>query len=278
MPGAKQWTRKTKWRQGSVLPQNAVRALGLVGDSVVDEVCAVVITHDCDLANDNLVAEPFVEVIPGRVIEKIEGNYAWGKSPRTLHYTIHRAGEDVFVELISTKKSTVQKEELAEYEPDSAVVLDGNQLNVLRNWLACRYSRAAFPDSFVERFKETKAEAKLAKKMERTGSPISFVYFKLDDGRVIERELGDPHELSVVLVYNPGGDPDSAADIANDAAEALEEILQGCFKDPGTIKLNSCMAISEDDITVSQSRKLIQWRLEYITLRSEDNQLGSPDF
>ena len=55
------WTRGTGWRQGSVLTRDAVDEfdLGLPEDR--GRVRVVVISHDCDLAND-VTKEPFVEV------------------------------------------------------------------------------------------------------------------------------------------------------------------------------------------------------------------------
>lgn len=164
------------------------------------------------------------------------------------------------------------------FKPDLRYSLDGRQLNVLRNWLASRYQRAAFPDCFVDRMKATKADAKLGKKIERYGTAISFVYFDLDHGAMIERGEGDPYELSVVLVFNPSNDPAAAADAADDAALEIEQVLESCFKDGSLINLNTCFAISEDDLPVSQARVLTQWRLEHMTLRAADDQLGSPDF
>ena len=149
---------------------------------------------------------------------------------------------------------------------------------MLRNWLASRYQRAAFPDSFVDRMKATKAEVKLGKKIEMHGAAISFVYFDLDHGAMNERAEGDPYELSVVLVFNPKNDPVSAADAADAVALEIEQVLQSCFKDGSLIHLNTCFAISEDDLPVSQARVLSQWRLEHMTLRAQDDQLGSPVF
>ena len=60
------WTRETPWRQGAILPSDAVQALGLQGKGSTDHaLCVMVISHDCDLANDNLDQEPNVEVIVG---------------------------------------------------------------------------------------------------------------------------------------------------------------------------------------------------------------------
>ena len=42
------------------------------------------------------------------------------------------------------------------------------------------------------------------------------------------------------------------------------------------IRLKTCFAMSEDDLPVSKARVLMQWRLEYLSLRAEADQAGPP--
>jgi len=272
----KQWTRETRWRQGSVLPAPAIEHFDLHHPAAGTTTCVVVISHDCDLANDNLTAEPDVEVIIGRTTDKVDGNYTWGKAPRTLHYPVTCNGETRHVELVSTSKCILSKSELAQFEPDEQYVLDGKSLAVLRSWLGSRYNRAAFPDTFVNRMRSTKADSKLAKVLERSGEHISFVYFDVDSGQNIEREEGDPYKLSIVLVFPPGNDPEATANKVEDVAAEVEEIVGGRLKDGTAVVLKSCFPISEDDLPVSKAKLLTQWRLEYMTLRDDDEQPGPP--
>jgi hypothetical protein len=272
---AQLWTRGTNWRQGQVLPQDAALHFGLANAADPEATCVVVVTHDCDLANDNLEAEPFVEVIVGRTVENAGGNFTWAKAPRTLHYPVVRQGVAAYVELVATAKVQLCKSDLAQFQPDPGFHLDGPTLAVVRNWLSVRYNRAAFPDAFVTRMKDTKADAKLAKALELHGKNISFTYFDLDKGQCVERAEGDPYRLSIVLVFNPGDDPDLAADAADAAAEAVERAVAGRLPEEGeSIRLDACFAVSEDDIRVSQARVLNLWRLEYMTHRAGDDQLG----
>jgi hypothetical protein len=159
--------------------------------------------------------------------------------------------------------------------PDSTFALDGRGLAVLVSWLAARYRRTAFPDAFGDRMRETKLDDKLAKLLKPHSKLISFVYFNLDDGRTLERASGDPYELGIVLVFPPGDDPEDAADeaelLANDVYKAFEKQLT---QQEGLISLKSCLAISEEDIPISQARLLSQWRLEYMTLSSGEEQAG----
>ena len=272
-----EWTRETPWRQGCVLDAATATALGLANPTSPEATCVVVISHDCDLAIDDLNVEPDVEIIVGRVVGAPNGNYAWGKAPRTLHLPMIRDGAEVIVELVATSKNAVPKATLAAPVPDAAFALAPQGLSVLRSWLSVRYNRTAFPDEFANRMRSTKLDVKLVRLLEPRGKLISFIYFDLDEGRLVEREEGDPYELSIVLVYAPGEDPDDAANRADEVAEA---VAKGCEERLATkeksIRLKACFPMSEDELTVSTSRVLMQWRLEYLSLRADDGQLGGP--
>ena len=89
------WTRDTPWRQGHVLPLEAIQTLRLAHPDAPDSTCAVVISHDCDLANDDLQIESSVEIIIGCHPTKVDGNYFWAKNPRILQLDVLRGGTPV---------------------------------------------------------------------------------------------------------------------------------------------------------------------------------------
>ncbi len=154
MTGQPTWERATSWRQGHVLDVKAATSLSLLHAVTPAETCVVVISHDCDLANDDLTTEPDVELIVGRVVAEAKGTLAWGKSPRTLHLEMLRDGKTVTVELVATSKQLVAKIKLSSYSREPAFELSAQGLGVLRNWLSIRYNRGAFSDPFIERMKD----------------------------------------------------------------------------------------------------------------------------
>lgn len=84
-----------------------------------------------------------------------------------------------------------------------------------------------------------------------------------------------------VLAYPPGDDPEQTADEVEALEGSIESLFAGKHFDPATstwnsIALKSCMSISEEDLTVSKARLLTQWRLEYMTLKADDEQPGAP--
>lgn len=272
-----QWTRESTWRQGQVLPSVATDALGLQHPEDVENTCVVVISHDCDLANDNLAAEPDVEVIIGRKVPAAKGNFSHGKSPRTLHIELLHDGAGVVIELVATCKNTISKPALAAFVPDVSFTLEPQMLHVLRSWLSARYNRAAFPDEFVTRMDDSKCSEKLAKLLEKYGHTISTIFFDVDDGQEINRSDGSPFQLSIVLAFVLGDDPGNAMDIADEAVEKVEQLFSSRLYDEKTeqwngVALKSCVSISEDDLRVSQAKQFMQWRLEHMSLRGEESQ------
>lgn len=267
------WTRDTPWHQGHILTAEAVQALGLAHPETPDSTCVVVISHDCDLANDALQIEPDVEVIVGCYLSKGDGNYFWAKAPRTLHVDVLQNGNSAVVELVATAKRLIPKQALAAFLPDAAYSFPGKSLSALRSWLGVRYNRAAFPDPFVDCLSRSKVDKRLAKIIEPVGNLLSAVYFDVDDGKDIDHSDGSPYGLKVVLSYPPGDDPEQTADEVEIIETAITKLFEEKHFDRSTgewkeIALKACLSISEDDLTVSKKRLLTQWRLEYMTLKS----------
>lgn len=271
------WTRDTPWRQGHVLTAEAIQALGLSHPETPDSTCVVVISHDCDLANDALQIEPDVEVIVGRHLSKGDGNYFWAKAPRTLHLDALQNDAAAVVELVATAKRYISKQALAAFSPDVAYSFPGKSLSALRSWLGIRYNRAAFPDPFVDRLSQSQVDKRLAKIIEPVGNLLSAVYFDVDGGKEIDHADGSPYELKIVLAYPPGDDPEQAADEVEKLEIKITDLFEKKHFDQSAgkwngVTLKQCMSISEDDLRVSSARLLTQWRLEYMTLKADEGQ------
>ena len=275
MIGESLWTRETPWRQGHVLPLDAVKALKLIHPCGIDSICVVIVSHDCDLANDDLEAEPHAEVIVGCIPAKPNGNFSWAKSPRTLHFELIRNGEPVTVELVATSKALIRKTALADFAPDSTWSISGQALSTLRSWLAVRYNRTAFPDPFVDRLTKSKVKSGLAKIIEPVHKNLAAVFFDVDQGEERDRFDGSAFELNVVLVYPPGDDPEDTADEIDKLANKIDDLFTSRHYDKEADKWNgvhlkSCIAISEDDLPLSRAKLMNEWRYEHMSLKDED--------
>jgi hypothetical protein len=171
------WSRETPWRQGHVLSDEAVKKTG-IADGAPGTI-VVVISHDCDLAAlpDK---EPEAEIIVGRLLEKADGNYTHAKTPRVLHLEFTTPDGSKFVELTATNKMRLRKEVLADEVPRTGFELRPGDQSILQRWLAARYRRAAFPDEFEKRLKDSGASDRLTKILKPAGQHICAIFFDLE--------------------------------------------------------------------------------------------------
>lgn len=72
------WLRETSWRQGKLLPRESLHELSAVALEENADM-AIAISHDCDITNDNIEAEPSVEFVLVKTIETIDGHKEHGK-------------------------------------------------------------------------------------------------------------------------------------------------------------------------------------------------------
>lgn len=258
---AEKWKRDTPWRQGHLLPPEALSLLGVSDEGIF----AVVISHDCDLANDDLEEEPNVEVILGKVGDRSKsGNLRWGKSPRRIHleYT-HPNGDTLLLEFSINQRRTVAKRDLCRHEPQAYGLTEAER-EAFSRWLASRYRRSAFPDAFNDVLRRSKLAEKLEKKLNKPrGEAVTAVLFDVEEISSTE------FHLSVVLLYR---DEDRYAEV-----QALAESINALFESLGDevasggakIVLKDCVSVSESIITLSAARKLKKWEKDHMSLRSD---------
>lgn len=263
------WDRNTPWRQGHVLPPEALHAFGLIPAATdAASVFAVVISHDCDLANDDMGSEPHAEVIVGRLIEAVSGNNTHAKVPRKLHLSFSSPEGPRAIELLATQKTLYPKDLLANFEP-MPWSLTESEASVLQCWLGARYRRSAFPDEFNDVFTGAKLHERIAKILAPLGYAITAIFFDV-------QEANGLYNLGITLLYDTSEDPDAAEVMATKAAEAITEAFTNKLfnKDTGWqgIELAYCECISDEALTYRQSTMLKQWRYEYLSLRSDPQQ------
>lgn len=256
------WSRNTVWQQGSVLAQQDFFKVGLTNGINAD--VAVAISHDCDIANENLEAEPAVEFILGCFVDKQNGNYTHGKNPRTLHLSYNRDGEAIVVELIASRKISIQKDVLEPIQPDRSYQLDSRF--ILQSWLAARYRRHALPNSLVGRLRE------VFKYIEKEGKKNSdgILSFRLSYDPIDELSPEDVYELWLSIVYIT--DKDEYESMAVKLAEGLKTEFSNLLvktQESGKVDLRGCEAVSEMEFTFRDMRDTVEYHLEHLSYRTE---------
>lgn len=269
------WDSSTKWRQGHLLPAEAIRDLNLSYPNNESATVAIVITHDCDLAQDP-GAEPTIEIIVGGAIEVADGNFAYAKSVRTLHLNCTNGPTKKIIELRAPDKSSIPKEILLGYEPEQETSLTYEELVVLQRWLAARYHRSAFPDEFVRRIKHSGIEDVLKNIIKKFGVYLRAIFFDVDEGAAIERvEASDTYNLNAILLYDTDNDPSVAEGKAVEASDAIKKaFVEKCCKGSVwvNIELQSCEVMSDQAISFRQSLSLKEWRAEHVSLKGKPPQ------
>jgi hypothetical protein len=279
------WPRKGGLRQGSVLQPEAANALGLVHPAHPDDTCVLVVSHSCDIASTDLLAEPNVEVIVGRRLPSVSGSFTKTKSPRQLHLPVTMDGAPIGVELRVTGKTLVPKVQLLPWRrPDDRFSLDDDALKTLQTWLAIRYMRSAFPDEFDRRMKHvTNVESMIERIATKYDPVISALYFRLNRRDEIGEDDPTPYILNITVMFEPGDDAEKNQDIADAAAAEIDEAFKKRCYDADSkqwkyIHCENTKTLSEDDAVVSRVKKLQQRRLDHISLEPGTESAQTPPF
>jgi hypothetical protein len=276
-----EWTRETPWRQGHLLTREAIETFALLhpehpGDGVV-----IVATHNCDLVQ-SLETEPSVELIIGRKIAELDGNYTHAKSARTLHIKFDSA-TPLFAEFITTAKLSVSKTDLADFEPEPNFLLSPEGQAAFQRWLAARYRRSAFPDEFERRLQITRLTDRLSKAVKPHGEKIVAVVFDVDEGEEKTRDgVDDVYTLGISLIHATEPDYESAEAAAKTAKEAIKKAFEEKLFDKNSgkwkyIELSYIDVLSEDALTYHQFTLMKPWRLDYVSLGAEPQQPIVPE-
>ncbi|GMV69552.1 MAG: hypothetical protein AMXMBFR76_19910 [Pseudomonadota bacterium] len=263
--------RDTAWRQGDLLICETAAALNLVA-AAEDGRRVIVITHDCDLPHDG---ESYVEVIIAESVVKPDPQLSYAKNPRRLHLAYQNSDAlPLILELRHGDRRSVPKGDFAECAvKDNSLALPVDAKRALKQWLAARYGRPAFPNEFEERLRKGKVERKIAKILEPNAKYLVGLFFDLSEQRGAEAVGGEPYALSVSVVYDATEGGSDARLSAEQVARRLRELFEKTYGKPDVateIALDTCEAVADTHLTLADLRRVDQWRLEYISLRDCD--------
>ena len=270
--------RDTEWRQGDLLTPGAAGELGLL-KATDRERRAIIITHDCDLPHEG---ESFVEVIVAEQVikgPKPDPQLSYAKNPRRLHLTYEGAGAaSLILELRHGDRRSVPKSDfVVRAVKDGSLSLSVDAKRVLKQWLAARYGRLAFPSKLEERLRKRlgsrTVEQQIAKILEPDAKYLVGLFFDLGEQRGEDAVEGEPYGLSVSVVYDATEGGGQARESAERVAARLRDLFEEGYGKPGVateIALDSCEAVADTYMTLAALRRVDQWRLEYMSLRDDD--------
>lgn len=165
----------------------------------------------------------------------------------------------------ATRKATLPKEKLADFQPSEEFAIKDKNLQTLQAWLTDRYRRTAFPDELVNRLKP--AEEVFAKAVKKSTDEILgiFVDYEPEEDGLEEQE---PYSLYLTVVYST--DVAGAEGKAQSIVQKLREAFDKHFKQGGKwrhIELRGCAALSDTEFTLRDVLQTKQYRLEYLSYR-----------
>ena len=261
----------TDWRQGSILSDEYSYSVGLVAELNTKQ-RLIVVTHDCDLLSKQ---ETIVEMIKGEMLEKEDPFLIGARNPRQLHLKLNSIdGSIVYLELKYSNFLELPKDNLVEAgELDQTLTVGQEEKRVLKQWLAARYGRPAFPNAFESRLRKKFGKRKVESHIGHIISPESKhlvgIFFGLGEDRDRELNNNQPYFLTILIVYDATEGGIAARESAEKVSADLTDLFVRAYDVvAGTenINLEKCTAVADTFFTLSDLRKVDQWRLEYISL------------
>lgn len=263
----------TAWRQGSLLKPEELHHLEV---DAAQGFAAIVISHDCDIPNP---VEAVIELIVCKRVAKEDKLLCNARNVRKLHLPFHVDSVDAFFELTFQKRVELTRDEFAAKfsGPDESFSLSDHSKRVLKQWLAVRYGRPAYPNAFEERLRSVKVgkdilERKLAKLIEPQQTHLVGIWVDLDTDKNIELPPEDAYYLKMVLVYRTDGQLEASRLAAEALGVAIQEAFQTAFtEERDQIVLDTCEAVADNRFSLADIMKFDQWRVEYISMSANDD-------
>ena len=260
------------WRQGSILPASLVSRLrghGLPAEHNPGSELFIVVSHDCDVTNTDLNAEPYVEVARARIIrkEEIDGNFLWGKNPRIYQFSGQR-GQEIHCELSIHDIVSLPREHLQDFDPDGHRQLAPEIRRSICRWIAGRYSRQSFPDAFNERVRPVVTQ--LRREFKKQGHLLSGIYLVVSDDEL------DAGEVYKVIVWATMPDEEYEIRDQRALAQQLVDKIEAAFTSCDGVEVGAVELRSEADVSLSDLRKLKRWEFDDLTLRGEPDSALPP--
>lgn len=267
------------WNQGDVIVCRECPAFASLLSLDTEPDALIIASHDCDIASD----EQIVEVLPATFVDVEDGLVICARHPRKLHIDFLRDGHPQWAHVEQHPKHSVNKNALKDVARGEGVYpLHSEQKKTLQHWLASRYERSAFPESFANRLATkvpggaiTERIGKIAKKLP---GEIHALFLDLGEYRFSELKPEETYMINIYVVYDSQSDPSRGRFEAEQAVEKLKKAFEdvNSKKDIGVF-LEKCHPASDREFTLAHALRMDRWRLEYISLRDGESHIGATD-
>lgn len=258
--------RKNGWRQGQLFRQSDARALAeTVGLSIAENALLVLVSHDCDIVHSG-DSEPYVYACVAEPIsgEQPDGSRCHGKNSRFLQLPV-LVGKDVaYYEIHAALLVRIDRNTLQTLEPHDSCALNAEATDILSHWLANRFERAAFPDTFNERIRS--ARSKILDRFKKQGEHLTAVFLTVNPDT--ELTSNENYRVNLVGVMRASEFADDPTRIK--VSEAIGRVAASLKKCKGIDVLNHEI-LPETGVSLEDLRYLKRWDLDYLSLREGDD-------
>ena len=216
--------RKNGWQQGSIIDdESALTALlksscGYTPSDSPSPDFLILLSQDCDIFHHKVSDEPYIDFIAARFGERKDGSLSYGKNPRKLQIE-HDKGIISFIvhDILRVTKGVFET-----INPKHAsLVLDKNDIKQIVNWVSKRYARAAFPDEFIKRLKNSKHPIEKTSKNEIM-EQVALVYIDISDEELNTDQI---YKVTMVIGVQHG--------LNQEIKTQIEDIFYDSFNTPG---------------------------------------------
>ncbi len=204
------------------------------------ETILCILSQDCDIVADDR-KEPFIDLLAGRIINKIANDYTNSRNPRYLDVE----SEGKALRFSIHDRFSIPKVSLSSVYKEMSFHIGVHDKNIIQRWISRRYIRAAFPDAFNERLSNS-GIGKLLK--DRISDDVSILLIHVTNEELQDRE---PYHVDIII-----GIKDN---LTADIKDRIERSFDAALSSPGIV-VDSLRLSTEDDITYKNLR--IYKRLE----------------
>lgn len=250
--------KKNNWFQGAIITGEIKDRLVQAGRSHAEREtdALILLSQTCDLLHRELKAEPYAEFLCAYRIDVFDSSIAFGKSSRKLCLHVRTIGifTMYFYDRLVIDRQIL--EEIVNNSPEQC--LDHEALTILIDWISSKYTRPAFPDTFIQRINADTSQDRRLNDFDKNFPQIEKIFVNLNPGN---RELEDPECYSIRILLLLGRQ-------FSDTSEEVQESICKEFKKVCSCKgihVSSIDCVTEFSMTLADLRTHRYWSKDYIT-------------
>lgn len=252
------------WQQFCIIqPNSHTSLLEYAHTNIEDNDLLLVVTQTCDLVNE-VDKEPFFEVLPLHPLNQNPSpEYQYAKNSRRIELVLNINDHEQNFYALPFQRFFVRHKILKDISP-FATIQDEEPKTHLIKWITNRYNRAAFPDTFDQRWKVRKKQIeKTIKKLQL----INDIYIKLSPFTELASD-DDKYDLDIILLMDAHSyDDPTIYQNYNQVRQTLENQFSQC----AGININSVDLESNASITVKELQEYARWDYSYLSFRDPEN-------